>query len=343
MAWQVVALLVFFVMRDTSDSYIPPSAGHNWLQEWFFMNMTFIGVMITCFVTNWDSAVLQALLPLCLKQTKHSVQTASRLLSRDSPAPPLASLTTPAGNACAASSTASATSVDEDVDIESNPVPSGSSQPQLNPLGMGLSALDDTTSGQQMQKVKIVKVKPQSTSPPFVATHEGTSQLNEAPFAAVVAPEELDYSLNPDLRPAKDDFDDGHVPSSSSEAEAVQEITASGAATTSINASALAPTAAPPRAPLPVSAERSLSRSHHTLSRETIVRRVFSAFKETDDFANDLEAAKRTWYQRLWGDRSLETRVDYISLVCFMLGYAVASWRMLARLNWNPSDAFEPQ
>jgi len=163
------------------------------------------------------------------------------------------------------------------------------------------------------------------------------------PLPAVVAPEELDYSLNPDLRPAKDDFDDGHVPSSSSEAEAVQEITASGAATTSINASALAPTAAPPRAPLPVSAERSLSRSHHTLSRETIVRRVFSAFKETDDFANDLEAAKRTWYQRLWGDRSLETRVDYISLVCFMLGYAVASWRMLARLNWNPSDAFEPQ
>jgi len=60
----VTALLLLFVLRDSTDNLIPSYAGSTWLNAWLLFNMVFIVVTVIIFVTNLDSLVVREIL-LC--------------------------------------------------------------------------------------------------------------------------------------------------------------------------------------------------------------------------------------------------------------------------------------
>ena len=248
----VIALLVFFVMRDMTDSMLPPSAGFNWMVEWFLFNMLFITVMITCFVTNWDSLLLRKFIFGADKAARSRVAT--RVTAKRSR-------------------------------LMSGVVQAGRrGSPTLQKaVAQTRGRMDHATAASGVSSTDEAMVSNTSTLKPQLHQH-GIDELADAAYEEAGA-----TSLGGESNGEEiwcDAVDVARDPPS----------------VTMRGDSATAP-----------------------LGRK----------KSKKVFLNLGEEEEKSFYQVLWADKPLETRIDYISLISFLTAYLVIASRMLLRLDWQ--------
>jgi len=283
----VVALLVFFVMRDASDSLLPPGAGNNWMQEWYLFNMLYIALMITCFVTNWDSIILSK----CCT----GLGVAGRADKRCPPSPPL-SPPPPSSPAHTPGRMASAKLVS--VKIEDDSV-------------IGAPSLWPSQPQQPPQRPRSeVPIPWPSSAESAMAVHGAMAE-----HAAGVGEEAVGHS--PILSaPPPTVCHSGQLSNDGLSNEATRAVGHVGG-----------PAAASLRWALP----------KVLAPNKKLAKAAKAAATDISAFAAEVEKTDQSLYARFIG-KDLETRIDYVSLVSFLLCYVVIGSYMLSQLRWSIAD-----